>query len=363
MNTAIRQTGVKRPRLKRSVDSVWAPGGDVVLIRAARDDVRIEFAGDAERSLFRALDGSATIAQLRDRFGVGRVDEALAELDALFLVEDAGEDDQMPSGCRERFDRQLRYFSEVGGAGPTAMQAQQRLREAVVAVLGVGGLGGRVALELACCGIGELRLFDGDRVEASNLDRQIQFDEADLGRRKVEVMAERLRAFNSDLTVRSTACRIEGMEEAAECVAGADLVVDAADWPPYEFEHWCNAACWKVGVPYIAMSQLPPLVRVGPLYVPGQTGCFGCQDIRYGREYPLYRVAVDQLRGRESPAPSLGPPCGVVGGIVAMDVVHFLAGLVKPATFGMGYTIDLRSMSVEREEIVPEPDCPICGGA
>jgi bacteriocin biosynthesis cyclodehydratase domain-containing protein len=363
MVIAVHGRTVKRPRLKRSIDSVKTPDGDVVLIRPAADDIRIAAPSDADRELLRALDGTRTVAQLRDRFGAAVVDETLAGMQALFLLEDAAEDDQMPVGLRERFDRQLRYFSEIGGDGPSPTQAQQRLRDGVVAVLGVGGLGGRVALELACCGVGELRLFDGDRVETSNLDRQIQFTEADVGKRKVEIMAKRLRAFNSDVLVRSTAQRIESKEAVAECIGGADLVVDAADWPPYEFEHWCNAACWETGTPYIAMSQLPPLVRVGPLYVPGETGCYGCQDIRYRREYPLYETAIDQLRGRESPAPSLGPPCGVIGGMVAMDVVHFLTGLASPATFGVGYTIDLRTMAMEREEIVAEPDCPVCGGS
>jgi len=217
-----------------------------------------------------------------------------------------------------------------------------------------------VAWELACCGVGELRIIDGDLVEASNLDRQIQYAEADIGRRKVDAMAERLRAFNSAIRVEPTFGRIASEAELADYIRGADIVVDAADWPAHEFEFWCNAACFAAGTPYIAMSQLPPLIRVGPLYVPGTTGCYACQDIRYRREYPLYDLAIEQRRGRESPAPSLGPPCGAIGGMVAMDVLHFLTGLVEPATLGVGFSIDLRTMEVEREPIIPELECPVC---
>jgi bacteriocin biosynthesis cyclodehydratase domain-containing protein len=333
--------------------------GDLIFMRATADDVRVVRPSKEERGLIEALDGASSTDDLITRFGDPAAN-AIAQMLELHLLEDAADDEAVPAGERERFDRQLRYFSDVSADGPTPSEAQRRLRQARVAVLGVGGLGGRTAWELACCGLGELRLIDGDLVDASNLDRQIQFVEADLGRRKVEAMAERLRAFNSAITVEATFGRIESEAELAEYIAGADVVIDAADWPAHEIEFWCNAACFAAGIPYIAMSQLPPLVRVGPLYVPGTTGCYACQDIRYRREYPLYDTAIAQRRAKSSPAPSLGPPCGVIGGLVAMDVVHHLTGLVEPATLGVGYTFDLRTMEIEREPIVPEPACPVC---
>lgn len=333
--------------------------GDLIFMRATADDVRVVRPSEEERGLIEALDGASSTDDLVARFG-DPATNAMAQMLELHLLEDAADDEAVPAGERERFDRQLRYFSDVSADGPTPSEAQRRLREARVAVLGVGGLGGRTAWELACCGVGELRLIDGDLVETSNLDRQIQYVEADLGRRKVEAMAERLRAFNSATTVEATFGRIESEAELAEYIAGADVVIDAADWPAHEIEFWCNAACFAAGIPYIAMSQLPPLVRVGPLYVPGMTGCYACQDIRYRREYPLYDTAIAQRRAKSSPAPSLGPPCGVIGGLVAMDVVHHLTGLAEPATLGVGYTFDLRTMEIEREPIVPEPACPVC---
>ncbi|MFL5873880.1 MAG: TOMM precursor leader peptide-binding protein [Solirubrobacterales bacterium] len=329
-------------------------------MRAIADDVRVVAPTPQEGELIRALDGSATFDDLTDRFGHRAVADVIAQMQALNLLEDAVDDEAVPAGERDRFDRQLRYFSDLSVGRPRPSEAQARLREARVAVLGVGGLGGRVALELACCGVGELRLIDGDLVETSNLDRQIQYAEADIGRRKVDAMAARLRAFNSEIRIEPTFGRIESEAELTAYIEGADLVVDAADWPAHEIEFWCNAACFVTGIPYVAMSQLPPFIRVGPLYVPGKTGCYACQDIRYRREYPLYDLATEQRRGRESPAPSLGPPCGAIGGLVAMDVIHFLTGLVEPATLGVGYSIDLRTMKMEREPIVAEPSCPIC---
>jgi len=339
---------------------VEAPDGNVLLTRCSADDVRIVDPSKEERELLTALDGRTSMTDLIGRFGDALTSRAMAGLCDLSLVEDADDDDLLPAAERDRFDRQLRYFSEVDRGEVTPSECQQRLRDARVAVLGVGGLGGRVALELACCGVGELRLIDGDLVEVSNLDRQIQYEEADIGKRKVDATAARLRAFNSSVQVETEFRRIESEGDLAEVIAGADLVIGAADWPAHEIEHWFNSACFAAGIPYIGMSHCPPLIRVGPLYVPGKTGCYACEDARNKREYQLYGAAAEQLRGKSSPAGTVGPPCGVIGGMVGMEAMHLLTGLTEPATLGVAYTIDLRTLEVEREPIQPEPECPVC---
>jgi bacteriocin biosynthesis cyclodehydratase domain-containing protein len=350
-----------RPRLKRTIEQVEAPNGDVILMRSNADDVRVADPDEQERSLLQALDGSTSRDELEGRFGARAVGDVIAQMQDLDLLEDAEDDELVPAADRTRYDRQLRYFSDLSGCGGvTPSECQARLRGARVAVLGVGGLGGRVAWELACCGVGELWLIDGDRVEESNFNRQIQYTEADLGRLKVEATAERLRAFNSAIEVRLAPRRIESQAQLADAVAGADIVIDAADWPAHEIEYWCNAACFEAGIPYIAMSHFPPIARAGPLYVPGQTGCFACQDIGFRREYPLYDVAIEQRRAKPSPAATLGPACGLVGGLVGAEVMHFLTGLITPAMLGVAYLYDLRTMEVERYEVVPEPECPVC---
>ena len=353
-----------RPRLKRTIEWIDAPNGNVILMRSSADDIRIERPDEEERLLLQALDGSSSQEELEARFGAGRVGDAIAQMQELGLLEDAADDELVPAADRERFDRQLRYFSDLTQAGGvTPSECQSRLREARVAVLGLGGLGGRVAYELACCGVGELWLIDGDRVEESNLNRQVQYAEADVGRLKADATAERLRAFNSRMEVRPVSQRVESEAQLAELIAGADIVVDAADWPAHEIEYWCNAACFKLGVPYIAMSHFPPVARAGPLYVPGKTGCFACQDIAFRREYPLYDVAIEQRRAQQSPAATLGPACGLVGGLVGAEVMHFLTELTQPSMLGAGYLYDLRTMEVERFEVVPEPGCPVCSSS
>lgn len=353
---------MRRPRIKRTTEEIETPDGDVYLLRPSADnDIRIEKPDEEERRLLAAVNGERTVEELRAEFGAKEVDDLISQLQELEVLEDADDDERVPGAELERFDRQLRYFSDIGSSGLPPSECQRRLREAKVAVLGVGGLGGWAAWALACTGVGEMWLIDGDRVEVSNLNRQILYTEADIGLLKVECAAARLRAFNSMARITTTARRLESEADIAEFIAGSDVVIDAADWPAHDIERWCNSACFEAGIPYITMSHFPPIARVGPLYVPGKTGCFACQETAYRREYPLFDVAVEQRRAKPSPAATLGPACGLIGGQVGLEVMHLLTGLATPSTQGAAHIYDLRTMEVKREQVVPEPDCPICG--
>jgi bacteriocin biosynthesis cyclodehydratase domain-containing protein len=353
---------MERPRIKRTTESFRSPEGDVYLRRpSSPKDVRIEHPDEAEQRLLEALDGEHTLAELHAEFGAEPVDDAISQMQELEVIEDAADDDLIAPAERTRFDRQLRYFSDIGRADLLPSECQRHLREAKVAVLGVGGLGGWAAMALATLGIGEMWLVDGDRVEISNLNRQILYSVADLGLLKVEVAAARLRAFNPEARITATSRRLGSVAEIADFIDGADIVIDAIDWPAFEVEVWCNQACFEAGIPYITMSHFPPIARVGPLYVPGVTGCYECQLISWRRDFPLLDAAIAAQRAKPSPSANIGPACGLIGGQLGMEVLHLLTGLATPSTLGEEHIYDLRTMEIERKAILAEPDCPICG--
>jgi bacteriocin biosynthesis cyclodehydratase domain-containing protein len=357
-----RVIAVQRPRIKRTVQRFEASDGDVYLMRGgAPTDIRIEQPDARERRLLAAVDGTRGRDELAAEFGEQAVDELLEQFGSLGLLEDAADDDLIAPGVVARFDRQLRYFSDIS-EGPTASECQGRLEAARIAVLGVGGLGGWSALGLACCGVGELLLIDFDRVELTNLNRQVLYTEDDIGAPKASAAAKRLRAFNSSMRVEEHVQRLDCEAAVAGAIEGCDLVIASCDWPAHDIESWINSACFAAGIPFIAMSHFPPVARVGPLYVPGVTGCYACQEIGYRRIYPLFDEAIEQQRGKVSSAGTLGPACELIGGQVSLDAMHLLTGLAKPSTLGEIHIYDLRTMEVQHEPISPEPECPVCGG-
>jgi molybdopterin-synthase adenylyltransferase len=352
---------MERPRIKRTKELVTSAAGDVYVLRPTDEsDLRIEQPDSVALALLGALDGTQTVAELEREFGAERVGGAIAALAEADLLDDAADDERVSPRERARLDRQLRYFSEIGSGAVPPSERQGRLREARVLMLGVGGLGSWASYALLCCGIGELVLVDHDRVEESNFNRQILYRERDVGRVKVERAAEALREFDSECRLVTVERRLEGVDDVRRLAVEADVVVNSADWPAHDIERWVNEACFSAGVPFITMSHSPPVGRVGPLYVPGVTGCFACQEQTYRKAFPLYYELVEQRRGRPSPAATLGPVCAFVGGQVALEVMHQLTGLLLPATLGRSHVYDLRTMTVTHEDVPRLPDCPVC---
>jgi bacteriocin biosynthesis cyclodehydratase domain-containing protein len=359
-----------RPRLKSTIE-VLAQGDRLILMRAGQGaDVALDGDPQVLAELLALLDGTrgpvevlgALRATVAPALGAEDLDEALAALAADGLTEDAADDARHldPDGL-ERYDRQLRYFGDLATAdGPPRAAAQARLERATVAVLGLGGLGGMAATMLTVCGVGTIVGVDHDVVELSNLARQVLYGQDDLGRLKVDAAAGRLRQLNARSRFRGIARRLDSTASVAGAIAGADFVVAAVDWPADRISGWVNDACWAAGIPYVGMSQHPPLVRVGPTYLPGATGCLACQEAAYRRRFPLFDAAKAAISD-SSPAATYAPACGLIGSLVANEAIAHITGLAPVACAGRSTVIDLTTLAVTHEDVPRDPDCPVCG--
>jgi molybdopterin-synthase adenylyltransferase len=359
-------------RLKRTIEVLHASDGTSYLLRGGADaEFVVEDATPDDRALLDALAaGAPTLAALRDatlergsHASHHHVEAAVADLAGLGLLEEpeTAAADLLGDDAAERFDRQLAYFADQRPGEAAALQ--QRLRDARVAIVGVGGLGTWTASALACAGIGHLTLIDDDVVDLSNLNRQVLFRRADVGRPKVDVAAEALAAFDPELGLTTHAVRITGPRRAAHLLDGHDFVIELADWPPYDLGRWLEQACWPGGIPRTGAALFPPFVRLGPTYVPGVTPCLACQEAAARAAFPLYDELADLRRTAPTVSPTLGPPCALIGGVLAMDIVHHLTGIAAPATLGAALIVDLRDLSIEREPLTGREDCLRCGAA
>jgi molybdopterin/thiamine biosynthesis adenylyltransferase len=237
----------------------------------------------------------------------------------------------------ERYARHL-VLVEVGGPG------QQRLKAARVGLIGLGGVGAPAALYLAAAGIGTLRLIDDDTVALSNLQRQIAFDVADIGRPKVEAGAEALTALNPHVRVEPFAGRLTGAT-AARLVEGCDVVVDGTD--DFGTRFAVNAACMAARIPLVSGA----LGRWN-----GQVGVFT------GR--PCYRCLVPGAPPEAETCARvgvIGALAGVVGSMVALETIKLIAGAGQPLA-GRLLIYDGLAGTARTVTVAADPDCPVCAG-
>jgi bacteriocin biosynthesis cyclodehydratase domain-containing protein len=317
-----------------------------------------------QRALLDGLDGTrsvAGLAALHPELTAAEVAATLEQLAELELVEDAAADSAwLSAGDQARYDRQLEYFGELAAPGTPRAAFQARLRDAHVVVIGLGGLGAWTLWSLAAAGVGRLVGVDGDVVELSNLNRQVLYREEDLGHAKAAACKRTIGAFNSAVSFEAVDRRLEDLEAVAAVVREADFVIEAADWPPYLLSRWVNAACADAGVPHVAASQFPPLVRVGPTVLPGRPGCHECMEEAGRRADPLFDELAAWRRGSATLAATFAPACALIGGILSSDVIHHLTGLAEPATLQASMVIDIRTIATRRVPVEPVPGCPVC---
>lgn len=150
--------------------------------------------------------------------------------------------------------------------------AQDILKKKKVLILGCGGIGSHVGWNLTALGVGELTLVDHDTVEISNLNRQLLYDEQDVGKNKVDVLKEKLIRINSEVTINAV-CKMISSEADLEqlCMEKRyDLVIKSLD-SPLSFSKWLDSVCEKHELKYISAIVMDSYPAVGPTYIPGKT--------------------------------------------------------------------------------------------
>ena len=349
-------------RLRPSVEPFPASTGDIYLLRSdGGGDVVLREAGPFARELVEALaEGVRPAARPELRAALTELEEAGVVAQGSF---DPAAEVLSPTEAL-RYDRQLHYFGDQASADSSATDMQLALRDANVVVLGAGGLGSWTMAGLACAGVGRIVAVDDDTIELSNLNRQVLYRMSDIGRPKVEVAAESLRGLNPEIEFVPVARRVRSVADVRCVAAGADFVVCTADWPVHDIGRWVNRACLELGVPHTSAGQFPPRVRIGPTFVPGRTACLECQERAIRESFPLYDELVEHRKATAPVAATLGAPSGLIGSLLAMEVIHWITGISEPATLGRGLVFDLRDFSSHWESIEPDPDCELaCGGA
>lgn len=173
----------------------------------------------------------------------------------------------LPPARLDRFARHI-VLPEIGGAGQVA------LASAHVALIGLGGIGSPVLQYLAGAGIGQFSLIDDDRVEASNLQRQTIFSEADLGRGKAAAAAAWVAWFDGALEARAVPIRVGG-DNAARVIEGASVVLDGCD--NFATRLAVSDACVASGIPLVsaAVGRFQGQVAAFAGHLPGEA-CYRC---------------------------------------------------------------------------------------
>lgn len=240
----------------------------------------------------------------------------------------------------ERYSRHI-ILEQVGGAG------QEKLLASKVLIVGAGGLGAPAALYLAAAGVGTIGIVDGDKVDLSNLQRQIIHHTPDVGKDKVLSAQNKIRAINPDTEVITYNKRVTA-QNVAEIIRGYDFVIDGTDNFPAKF--LVNDACYFEKIPFSHAGILQfdgQLITV----LPGRTTCYRCI---FGAPPPANAVPSCSQAG------VLGVLAGAIGSLQATEAIKSLLGIGGLLTNTL-LTYNALSMEFRKVRLSRNPDCPLCG--
>jgi len=238
-----------------------------------------------------------------------------------------------------RYSRQI-MLPEIDVAG------QQKLLDSHVLIIGMGGLGSPVAMYLASAGIGQMTLVDDDKVELSNLQRQVAHTQSDIGKNKADSAKETLLSLNPDISVNAISHRLNEDKMNNE-VAKADVVIDATDNFTTRFA--INKACVKTETPLVSGAAIRMEAQVS-VFNPKQKNspCYHC----------LYKDS-GELDESCSETGVLAPLVGIIGSVQALETIKVLLDLGETLA-GKLLLLDAKTMEWRSVKLKKDPNCPVC---
>ncbi len=243
-------------------------------------------------------------------------------------------------------DQLLRYSRQIMLPGMD-IAGQQALLSASVLIIGMGGLGCPVAMYLAAAGVGHLLLADDDRVDLTNLQRQIAHGQDDIGSSKVDSVRQTVHKLNADVRITPLYQRLANAD-LDNAVAQADVVVDASDNFTTRFA--INRSCVK---------QRKPLVSGAAIRMEGQVTVF---DSRQANS-PCYQCLYTEGEDAEANCARNGvmaPLVGIIGSVQAMETIKLISG-VGSTLAGRLLLLDAANMQWRELKLPRDPACLVCG--
>ena len=243
-------------------------------------------------------------------------------------------------------DEQLLRYNRHIMLPQIGIEGQQKLRDAHVLIIGLGGLGSPAAMYLATAGVGQLTLVDDDIVEISNLQRQIIHRSQNIGDSKVASAKSNLLAINNEIDITTIDHRLD-YDALNRQIEQADVVLDASD--NFDTRFTINRAC---------VAQKKPLVSGAAIQFDGQISVFDSRD----DNCPCYSCLYPD-KGEDDLTCSgngiLAPVVGIIGSMQALEAIKLICQIGKPL-YGRLLLFDSLDLQWRTMNLKKDPNCPVC---
>lgn len=257
-----------------------------------------------------------------------------------------------------RWSRNIEFFGAHCKATENKYSYQEQLQSIKVTIFGLGGVGSNVLLNLAALGIKSIKVVDFDKVELSNLNRQVVYSEYDIGNLKSESAKNRLNSFLISNSFEFINKKILSSLDIEEIITDQDVVIVAIDQPRENIVDWFNTACINKNIPFICGSLDSHLITLYTI-IPKQTGCIDCWKLSKQDALSFQNIIQsEKFSSAESPNVAIMPAISLVAGLISNELLKLVTGISKPNALGKLYTFNF--MTLESKAIESWERSPLC---
>jgi molybdopterin-synthase adenylyltransferase len=255
-----------------------------------------------------------------------------------------------------RYDRHLQYYS-LNGLCPIA--TQKKLQQVSVTLIGVGGIGNWIALNLVGLGIKKIRLIDHDVIEESNLTRQVLFSEYDVGQLKVKIAEKELKKRNSSVIIESSTENVNE-NNIARLIEGTDFVVLSADRPFFVIQKLLNQNCISLNIPLLNVGYAAGDGMMGPLVIPRSSACLDCAGYFKNSNYYFTKSNEAEEFSEHFRAPSFVCLNSLISCMASYEIVKFFLNLGECISINHAIRINPLDFSIQKIYCERNEKCKTC---
>jgi molybdopterin/thiamine biosynthesis adenylyltransferase len=290
--------------------------------------------------------------------------DLLITLDQEYLLEDVSKNNPNELSLYDvtRWSRNIEFFSSYCKASANKYLLQEKLKKIKVAILGLGGVGSNILYNLAALGVCNMKVLDYDEVELSNLNRQIIYNESDIGSLKSEAAKKRINEFLPNANIIFSNKKITCREDIEEIIHDQDFVIGAIDHPRDKIMYWLNSACSKFSIPLLCGS-LDSRVAMYYSIIPGKTGCIQCWEDNASKSSPLFNKLIQEQDFNVSNSPNVAimPIISILSGLLSSEFLKAVTQIGPLQSEGNLCMFDFMTSQVTiSESWTRNPDCSIC---
>lgn len=263
----------------------------------------------------------------------------------------------------DEYRRPIHLLEDYATSREELKYAWNNIRNSKVVIVGLGAVGTWIALTLAQSGVKNFIIIDGDKVESSNLHRQLGYYECNIGEYKVDALEKRLHDIDDNINVIKIKYYLENGKLENYINEKVDLIINCADKPDVDTtSKWIGMYCMKNSIPHIiAGGYNLHLSLIGQTIIPFETACVRCFERQLEKESNIQLKNVKKMYREDRKIGSFGPMCAISASIASMEAIKVLSRLIPITNKNRRGEFNFYSMDIFFREYVKDIECEWCG--